>query len=577
MIAVAQSSTRTAPKASPDGEIREALQHAFARHAAGAYAEADRLGRAILDIAPKNAHALHLVGEIALRHGHHDEAIRLVGQAVAVQPRYAEAHNTLGLALKQTGRLDEALKHYRTAIRLKPDFVEAINSLGDLLITRGEHAQALITLRRALSIDRKHVGVLNNLGSVYHLLDQLEEAHAVLEQAASLGGDFPQVQSNLGNVLRALGRTQEAAAAHARAVALVPGQGEYHLNYANSLRELGDLSGCIAAFRKAIDITPDSVSAHNNLGGALLMDGQFAEGWRLCDRVWQHDNNKSWRARYGWPLWEGEAISGRSLLVWGEQGIGDVILFASMLPDLLTRGAKLTLELDPRLVPLFARSFPHIQVIGRQDDAPPAGNFDRQVNIGRLGLFLRPDAASFAGHKPFLTPDPARVAEFKARYAALHPGPKIGIAWRSNSPSYRRKSIGLDAWAPLLARRDLCLVSLQYGDVAEDLRHARDTLGADIVHDTSLDTWSDLDGLAAQIAALDGVVSVSNLNVHIAGAVGIPTHVLLTSNALWYWPHNQTATPWYSGVAIHRLAGFASPTEMLAGVATALPAGEKQR
>jgi ADP-heptose:LPS heptosyltransferase len=258
------------------------------------------------------------------------------------------------------------------------------------------------------------------------------------------------------------------------------------------------------------------------------------------------------------------------LLVWGEQGIGDVILFASMLPDLAAKGMRLTLEVDPRLVPLFQRSFPSVSVIARTDSVP-AGTFDAQVNIGRLGLFLRPDRASFARQKPFLTPDPARVAAFKARYAALHRGPKIGIAWRSSSPSYRRKSIGIEAWAPLLARQDLCFVSLQYGEVAEDLRLAKDKLGAAIIHDTSVDTWGDLDGLAAQIAALDAVVSVSNLNVHIAGALGVRTHALLTSNALWYWTHNAAVTPWYGSLRLWRQRQGAAASDLLAAVAAELP------
>ncbi len=568
----------TSPRISaPTDSIRETLELAYAKHGAGAYDEAVELARLVLQSAPDNSQALHLVGEVALRQGRPDETIALVVQALTAQPRFAEAHNTLGLAHKRSGAFELAAKHYKTAIRLRPDFVDAYNNLGDLLIAQGEFQPAMITLRRALAVDRKHVGALNNLGAVLLHLERYEEAAEIFTQAAALNPYAPQVQTNLGNALRALGHADRAVIAHRHAVALVPNVGEYHLNLANSLRELGDLDGAIAAFRHAIALEPNSVPAHNNLGGALLMAGHLDEGWREFEWRWRMGDNPKLRGRYSWPLWNGEDIAGRSLLVWGEQGIGDVILFASMLPDLLKYRARLTLEIDARLVPLFQRSFPTISVIARGDNAP-AGPFERQVNIGRLGLFLRPDGASFAGQKPFLTPDPARVADFKARYAALHPGPKIGIAWRSNSPSYRRKSIGLEAWTPLLERSDLCFVSLQYGDVAEDLRFAKDKLGAAIVHDTSFDTWADLDGLAAQIASLDAVVSVSNLNVHVAGAQAIPTHVLLTSNALWYWPHNAASTPWYSPLTIHRLAKYPSAHEMTAQIAGAIgPAAEKQR
>jgi tetratricopeptide (TPR) repeat protein len=445
-----------------------------------------------------------------------------------LQANHADALSKLGIALFQLGRHDEAAAKMRQLVELQPTSPAALSNL----------AMAMVTLKRG------------------------DEAKQFAERALALKADYQPALTNLGQALSLLGEVDGAAAAHAKALALEPGRADLYANRSVSLIELGQVDAAIDVLRDALRRFPDYYPAINNLGGALLMAGQFEEGWQVCDRFWQHDNNASWRARYSWPLWNGEDIAGRSLLVWGEQGIGDVILFASMLPDLLQRGARLTLEVDARLVSLFQRSFPTIAVIARADNAP-AGPFERQVNIGRLGLLLRPDSASFAGQRPFLTPDPARVGDFKARYAALHPGPKIGIAWRSNSPSYRRKSIGLEAWTPLLKRTDLCFVSLQYGDVAEDLRLAKDKLDASIVHDTSFDTWADLDGLAAQIASLDAVVSVSNLNVHIAGAQAIPTHVLLTSNALWYWPHNAAATPWYSALQIHRLSGHASTEAML--------------
>jgi hypothetical protein len=224
-----------------------------------------------------------------------------------------------------------------------------------------------------------------------------------------------------------------------------------------------------------------------------------------------------------------------------------------MLSDLLASGARVSLELDPRLIPLFTRSFPQL-ACHPWDKVPADAAFDVQANLGRLGLFLRTSRDSF-NTRPYLVPDRQRVAGFKARYAALGPGPRIGISWRSASQAYRRKSLQLEDFAPLFAALpNASFVSLQYGDTTEDIARAEQICGTRIHRDDSFDNWADLDGVAAQIAALDGVVTVSNLNAHLAGAAGIPAHVLVTQNTLWYWPHQKSTTRWYPSLRLSRIA-----------------------
>jgi ADP-heptose:LPS heptosyltransferase len=327
------------------------------------------------------------------------------------------------------------------------------------------------------------------------------------------------------------------------------------MNYGNSLRELDDLAGAMAAFRRAIALSPKFEAAHNNLGAALLTTEHWSEGWSEFEWRWRLGDNPALRTRHRLPLWQGDDLNGRRILLWGEQGIGDVVLFASMLPDLLATGAQVSLEIEPRLIPLFRRSFPQIQLFA-WDTVPADAAFDVQANIGRLGLFLRTSADRFAGAKPYLIPDPARVADFKTRYAALGSGPRIGISWRSASQAYRRKSLQLEDFAPLFAAfPGATFISLQYGDTAADIARAEQICATRIHRDSSFDNWTDLDGLVAQIAALDAIVTVSNLNAHLAGATGIPTHVLVTQNTLWYWPHEKPASAWYPSLRLTRITG----------------------
>jgi tetratricopeptide (TPR) repeat protein len=552
---------------SPARQVREALALAYARHAAGQFREAEDIGRTVIELDPRNAQALHLVGEVALRRGDVETALRYVGRATESQPRFAEAHNTLGAALKAAGKSDEAMKRYRTAVRLKPDFVDAHSNLGELLMSQRRFEDATVPLRRALLLNPAHVNALNNLGTALFRLDRLQEAIAVLERAVSLRPDFATALSNLGNARRALGDIEHAAEAHARALALSPDRADHHVNYANSLRELGDVTGAIAAFRRAIALDPECEAAHNNLGAALLLTEAWAEGWAEFEWRWRLGDNPALRTRHRLPLWQGDPLNGRRILVWGEQGIGDVILLATMLPDLLATGAQVTLEVDERLVGLLQRSFPQIAVIA-WSKVPAEARFDCQANIGRLGLFLRQSADSFPATRPYLAPAADRVAMFRQRYAALGAGPSIGLAWRSTSAAYRRKSLALEDFAPLFqALPGATFISLQYGDTREEIAQASQRCGVRIHHDDSFDNWADLDGLAAQIAALDHVVTVSNLNAHLAGAIGIPAHVLLTQNALWYWPHGKPSTRWYGSLRLTRLADHGSAAQAVSSIA----------
>jgi Tfp pilus assembly protein PilF len=564
----ASLSDRSAP---PARRVREALALAYARHAAGRFQEAEDIGRTVIEIEPRNAQALHLVGEVALRRGDVETALRYVKRATESQPQFAEAHNTLGAAFKAAGKNDEAMKCYRKAVQLKPDFVDALSNLGELLMWQNQVEDATVPLRRALLINPGHVLALNNLGTALFWLERHEEAAAVLERAVSLRPDFANALTNLGNVRRALGQAEVAAEAHARALALAPEHAYHHMNYGNSLRELDDVAGAAAAFRRAIALSPNCEPAHNNLGAALLASEVWAEGWAEFEWRWRLGENPALRARHPLPLWQGDTLDGRHILVWGEQGVGDVVLFGTMLPDLLATGARVTLEVDARLIYLFQRSFPSITVVP-WGQVPPGAVFDCQANISRLGLFLRTSTESFANTRPYLHPDPDRVAAFRQRYDALGAGPKIGISWRSVSQAYRRKSLALEDFIPLFrALPNATFVSLQYGDTAEEIARVCERFGARVHRDGSFDNWGDLDGVAAQIAALDRVVTVSNLNAHFAGAMGIPAHVLVTQNGLWYWPHRKSTTAWYRSVQLtstmHR-----SPIDTLAAVAAAIAA-----
>jgi len=458
------------------------------------------------------------------------------------------------------GRLELAIDLCLEVLRRKPDEPQACALLGEIALEAGMADRAVLLLARAADQRPFDPALHVNLGAAHQTLRQWDEAEDHYRRALALKPGLVQARSNLGAVLAAKGDVAAAEREYRAAISDAPSFVGAHVNLGNLLRDQGRMTEAIESYRKAVACDPSHAQAHNNLGGTLLLNEMWSEGWAEYEWRWRLGEHAPLRARHTLPLWTGEALAGRRLLVWGEQGLGDVLLLATMLPDLLATGADVVLEVDGRLAPLFARSFPQAAVIPWGASPPPCAF---QADIGRLGQFFRSDAAAFAGKKPYLVPDPARVATFKRRYEALGRGPKIGLSWRSQSPVHLRKSLPLDVFAPLFeALPEAVFVSLQYGDTVQERAAFEQRFGVRLFHDDSFDNRDDLDGLAAQIGALDHVVTVSNLNTHFAGAQGVPAHVLVTANALWYWPHGKSTTPWYGSLSLIHVTTEPAPAAL---------------
>ncbi|MEQ9448313.1 MAG: hypothetical protein RLN70_05305, partial [Rhodospirillaceae bacterium] len=257
--------------------------------------------------------------------------------------------------------------------------------------------------------------------------------------------------------------------------------------------------------------------------------------------------------------WGGEDLSGKSILVWTEQGLGDEVLHGSMLPDVVARAQTCIIECSERLVPVFARSFPTARVVGyKASNIPitPAEGIDYQIAVGSLGQYLRPDFASFPRHEGYLKADPAKTAELRARYEALAKGRRIvGVSWRSRNEFFgEAKSMALNDMAPILQTPGIMFVNLQYGDCTEDLAEARKHLGVDVFQDEAVDPLVDMDIFFAQVAAMDLVLSTSNTTAHVGGAQNTPTWILLPhgKGLAWYWFLRRTDNPWYPSARLLR-------------------------
>ena len=257
---------------------------------------------------------------------------------------------------------------------------------------------------------------------------------------------------------------------------------------------------------------------------------------------------------YNCPVWQGESLEGKHLVVWSEQGIGDVVMFAGFVPYLLAHTASLTLEVAPYMVQIISRSFPGATVLAKEANQPSAqvmaGSYDYVCPMGdMLHLLERYKPCAVRG---YLKPDAKRVAELRGRYAK--PGKKlVGISWRTINPDSRvRRNIPLALWGPILRTPDVQFVSLQYSGEQEELEHARQHLGVDILQDDSIKPMENREDFFAQVAAMDAVVSIQNSTVHAGGAMGIDTLIMVPVFGDFRWGVSGDSNVWYESVAIAR-------------------------
>jgi hypothetical protein len=248
-------------------------------------------------------------------------------------------------------------------------------------------------------------------------------------------------------------------------------------------------------------------------------------------------------------VWRGER--GKRVALWKEQGIGDQIIFLSLLPEVKEMCATLSVYVDPRLQALCRQAMPDINFVKDKEELQKV-ECDYHLPIQSLGGLIRNDISDFDRTvKGYLKADPKRVETIRNELQ-LDGKTVIGISWRSIETKYKKKSIQLRDMERLFSGLDVVLVNLQYGDVDDEIREFREATGIDVVQCASVDNREDLDGLAALIEVCDLVVSTSSVTVHLAGALAKETWVLLHYVSVYYWLVEGTDSIWYPSLSLYR-------------------------
>ncbi|MDH3240999.1 MAG: tetratricopeptide repeat protein [Alphaproteobacteria bacterium] len=516
--------------------------------------------RKALELDPDFADALFNLGNARAAAGEAREGAQALERAVSLRPDWTEARIALGNALMLDGKAEAALACFDDAISRDPgQFIPHYNR-GNALKRLERHEDAIAAYREAARLNPDFAEAGNNIGTSLAALDRHEDAIAAFLETLEKSPGYARAFYNLGRSQMALGRPDEAIASYRRAVAADPDLEEAWYNLARALVEAGEVEDGIACYRKALALDPDDAVAALNLGLELLGRGDFVEGWRFYEGRLRDSGHIN---RFGGieaklepgQLAGPEALGGDPILIIGEQGLGDEIMFASLIPDVMARVKETTLVVDPRLVGLFGRSFPnalvypHDKVEEVLDRVPP----ERRCFIGSLAGLFRRNLDDFPG-KPYLVPDAERVAGLRERLAAFGPEKKIGVMWRGGVGTEReaRRSLALADFAPLFAH-PAQWVSLSHLDAAiEETGKLFDDTGLRVHHWPEITASADYDDTAALIAALDAVISVTCTAAHCAAALGAETYVLVPERPEWRYGASGTAIPWYGAMTLYR-------------------------
>ena len=455
------------------------------------------------------------------------------------------------------GQLADAELGYRQALELDPDNADALQLLGTIVAQRGDFAAGIGLVSRALALNPDSKEAHLNLANIYARALRMADAAHHFREVLRRDGDNIQAANGLGGALVDLGHYTEGEPYLRRALALAPKSAPVLLNMGMLMDAQARFEDAIRFYDEVLALQPNHTEAHTYRGVALLLRGRFREGWP--EYGWRVRSIPTFFGRFHFPYWRGEPIAGRKILVWTEQGPGDEILFATMIPDLLALGATVIVLCSQRMAPLFERSFPTAHVIGAgqaPSDPSITKGIEFQASFSELGLALRPSFDAFPRAPALLKADAAKTAALRRRYQNAAEGKMlVGISWRStNNRLETAKTIPLAMWQPVLKTASICFVSLQYGDTREEIARAERDFGARILVDNEVDPLVSLDDFASQTAAMDLVISISNTTVHVGGAVGRPVWALVPSNhgRLWYWFLERQDSPWYPSARLFR-------------------------
>lgn len=521
----------------------------------GDYAGAEAAVMRALEANPKDVDALNM--RVMLRHQRGDlpGAIEAMNAVLALTPKDVAAHFNRATLLHQAGRFEEAVHGYARTLELEPRDVTAWLQRAAAERALGRHEDVVRSCKAALEIDPRNEIALNDAAAALARDGRPQEALALFDQLVKVTPESAMAHSNRGKALSELGRFEEACASYKRALILNPKHAPTWNNLGVARAALGRYAEAIDAYESASLGEDQNFEAGHplfNKATALLTLGDYARGFEFyAHRFSAGATNAPPRVEQA-PAWKGERLEG-VLRIRAEQGVGDQLLFTRLTARVLDRTRRVALDCDPRIAGLLRRAYPQLEAALAPSDV--SGDVAAHVAMGDIAGVLKLAPKDIAALPIAVRADEALTQSLRGKYRAMAGGRAVvGVAWASpRAKLARAKSAALAHWGALL-REPYFFVSLQYGKDQDDIEAAREAFGCAIYRDESVDQIRSIEAFAAQLAALDQIVTISNTTAHVAGAIGAPAIVLAPPGhgLHWYWGAEGRATPWYPTLTIVR-------------------------
>lgn len=514
-----------------------------------------------LEVKPDYVGALNNLGSLYYETGHISQALEAYGQVLRFNPESPAAHFNYGNSLLAAGRGHEAIGRYEHALQLKPDYLEAMINLGMALSQagKGEQSRQWLGIARtwfdkALKADPTNIIAMNNIGNVLRQQGKPEEALAYYRQALRLRPDYVQAAINMASSLRDLNRHEEAIESCRAALRLKPDSADARINIGAFLQDLGRHEEAIEHFTEALKFKPSSLDAKWNKSLSLLSLGRYEEGLPL------HEIGLGvphMRGEYPSPgrRWQGEDLTGKRLLIWSEQGLGDSLQFVRYAALCKAKGARVIMLCPPPLRALF-RNCGFIDLLPERVEEQ---DYDFHAPMMSLPYIFGTVMETIPASTPYLYISEAARAKWADKFTGKESF-KVGLVWSGNPRENqlnahmidRRRSMNLEMLRPLFDIPGVEFYNLQMGAGAAQI----DSCG---LRDRMIDLMpevKDFEDTGAIVEHLDLVISVDTSVVHLVGAMGKPIWVMSRFDACWRWLQNRPDSPWYPTA---RIFGQQSP------------------
>ena len=566
---------------------------ALSIRAQGDLETAEKTMRRALAQSPANVSVLNNYGLILMDLDNLPGASRKLRKALRINNQYAAAHANLGHTLVRLEKPEEAIAHYQAALEIEPTLVDALVNLALLYRDLNQLAELHDTIGAALQKGLIDPGLDLVQGLIALEEKRVVDAEDFFRSGLKTASHSIPLLGNLGLALARQGKKADALVLYQRALEVEPNNDENLLNFSDAEKYDSPVEARVQ-IEKALSVQPSNANPHDMLGFSWFMKGCFSKAVESFDTAIRC-NPKLSRAVFhkavalflsgdlfsAWALyiqWYGDSgLDGSPIgsdkplsnlkdsnietrLVWTDQGLGDEILQLGLIADIVNDFSPLIIATRTRLVPLASRSFPGSICVDRdeiQDSDIQTYKITSQFPAYALGPLIRTSFSDFPSREAYLSACPKKVAELRGKYALRSNGKKIvGLSWKSANAEFgRQKSLRLRDYKLILENPNLIFVNLQYGDIDTEFDVLPNEVRSRFIRDYEVDPLVDLDTFAAQIAAMDLVISTSNTTVHMAGALGRPTWTLVPRVGpgwLWYWFDQRTDSPWYPTMRLSR-------------------------